>query len=44
MMSLVKKKKKNLLFDATHIITVAIVEVDFFDDVISKKKKKNTLF
>jgi hypothetical protein len=49
MMSLVKKKKKKILFenrvDATHTITVPVeVEVDFVDDdVIGEKKKKKYL-
>jgi hypothetical protein len=41
-MSLVKKKKifENPVVDATHTITVTIVEANFVDDVIGKKKKK----
>jgi hypothetical protein len=46
-MSLVKKKKKlfeNHVFDATHTITVVVVEVDFLNNVIIKKRKKKKNF
>jgi hypothetical protein len=48
-----KKKKKKKIFenrvDATHTITVPVVEVDFVDDDVidekkKKKKKKKILF